>query len=78
MYLADPIDRRMDDALFREVPEDEEEDEDEIKDDEEEDDEGEEGDDEEEGEGYSEMMTTVSEKLPLDFRQISFLAYGTR
>lgn len=54
MYLAEPVDRRMPNALFPEVPDDEEEDEDEIKDDEEEDDEGEEGDEEEEGEGYSE------------------------
>jgi hypothetical protein len=44
--ISVPVDRRMANALLREVPEDDEEDEDEIKDDEEE--------DEEEGEGYSE------------------------
>jgi hypothetical protein len=41
-----PVDRRMANALLREVPEDDEEDEDEKEDDEKE--------DEEEGEGYSE------------------------
>lgn len=46
MSLAVPDDRRIVDALLREVPEDDEEDEDEKRDDEEE--------DEEEGEGYSE------------------------
>jgi hypothetical protein len=46
MYSAVPDDRRMADALLREVPEDDEEDKDEKNDDEEE--------DEEEGEGYSE------------------------
>ena len=45
MYPADPVDRRMSTASFREVPEDDEENEDEEKDDEAED---------EEGEGYSE------------------------
>jgi hypothetical protein len=47
MYSVFPDDRRMANAWFREVPEDDEEDEDEKKDDEEE-------DKEEEGEGYSE------------------------
>jgi len=46
MYSAVPVDRRMANAWFREVPEDDEEDEDERKDNEEE--------DEEDGEGYSE------------------------
>ena len=45
MNAAVPVDRRMDNALFREEPEDNEEDDDEIEDNEEE---------EEEGEGYSE------------------------
>jgi hypothetical protein len=45
MSSAVPVDRRMTNALFREVPEDDEEDEDEKKD-------LEEGD-EEEGDGYS-------------------------
>ena len=51
MYSAVPVDRRMADALLREVPEYDEEDEDEKEDDNEEDDNEE---DEEEGEGYSE------------------------
>ena len=46
MHSAVPIDRRMADVLFRDVPEDDEEDEDEKEDNEEE--------DEEEGDGYSE------------------------
>jgi hypothetical protein len=46
VYSAVPVDRRMANVLFREVPEDDEEDEDEKRADEEE--------DEEEGEGYSE------------------------
>ena len=48
MYSADPVDRRVANAFFREVPEDEEEDEGEKKDDEEED------EYEEDGDGYSE------------------------
>jgi|CZKD01.1.fsa_nt_gi hypothetical protein len=46
MHSAVPVDRRMANAWFHEVPEDEEEDEDEKRDNDEEDD--------EEGEGYSE------------------------
>ena len=46
MHSAVPVDRRMANAWFREVPEDDEEDEDEKRDNDEEDD--------EEGEGYSE------------------------
>ena len=46
MYSAGSVDRRLANAWFREVPEDDEEDEDEKKDNEEE--------DEEEGDGYSE------------------------
>ena len=53
MYSAEPVDRRVANAFFREVPEDDEEDEDQEKDDEEEE-EKEEDEDEEEGEGYSE------------------------
>ena len=48
MYSADPVDRRVANAFFREVPEDEEEDEGEKKDDEKED------EYEEAGDGYSE------------------------
>jgi hypothetical protein len=47
IYSAVPVDHRIANAVFREMPEDEEEDEDEEKDDEEE-------DEEEEGDGYSE------------------------
>jgi hypothetical protein len=46
IHSAVPVDRRMANAWFREVPEDDEEDEDEKRDNDEEDDEG--------GEGYSE------------------------
>ena len=46
MHSAVPVDRRMANAWFREVPEDDEEDEDEKRDNDEEDD--------EEGDGYSE------------------------
>ena len=46
MYSAVPLDRRMANALFREIPENDEEDEDEGEDNEE--------DDEADGEGYSE------------------------
>ena len=46
MHSPAPVDRRMTNAWFREVPEDDEEDEDEKRDNDEEDD--------EEGEGYSE------------------------
>jgi hypothetical protein len=46
MYSTVPVDRRMANAWFREVPDEDEEDEDEKKDDNE--------DDGEEGEGYSE------------------------
>jgi len=48
MYSADPVDRRVANAFFREVPEDDEEDEDEKGDDEEEE------EIEEDGDGYSE------------------------
>jgi hypothetical protein len=52
MSSADPVDRGMSNALFREEPEDDEEDEDEKKDDEE--DEEIDDDEDNEGEGYSE------------------------
>ena len=48
MYSTDPVDRRVANAFFREVPEDDEEDEDEKGDDEEEE------EIEEDGDGYSE------------------------
>jgi hypothetical protein len=51
MHSAVPVYRRMADALFREVPEDDEEDEDEKKDEEEDDEADGDGDD---GQGYSE------------------------
>ena len=54
MYSADPADRRLANAFYREVPEDEEEDDEDEKKDDEEEDEYEEDEYEEDGDGYSE------------------------